>query len=60
MKSGKRAILQEMLNLLLLMKPTKHLFYDSPAKELPQNKKINEIISVLNTGFYKPIILSEA
>jgi hypothetical protein len=56
MKSGIRTILQEILNLLFLMMLTRHLFSGLSAKILHQNKKINEIICVLNTGFFKPII----
>jgi hypothetical protein len=56
MKSGKRNILQEMLNLFFLMMLARHLFSGFSAKILHQNKKINEIICVLKTGFFKPII----
>jgi hypothetical protein len=34
----------------------KHLFSGFSAEIRHQNKKINEIIWVLNTGFFKPII----
>jgi hypothetical protein len=56
MKSGKRTILQEMLNLLFLMMLSEHLFAGFSAKIIHQKKKTNEIIYDLNTGFFKPII----
>ncbi|CAB1064550.1 hypothetical protein D1BOALGB6SA_9346 [Olavius sp. associated proteobacterium Delta 1] len=56
MKSGKRTILQELLNLFVLMMLSKYLFSVFSAEILHQNKKINEIICGLNTGFFKPII----
>jgi len=58
MKSGKRTMLQEMLNLLFLMMLSKHLFSGFSSKIIHQNKKINEIIFSLNTGFFKSIIPS--
>jgi len=45
-----------MLNLLFLMMLAKHLFSGFSAGIRHQNKKVNEIIWVLNTGFFKPII----
>jgi predicted lactoylglutathione lyase len=56
MKSGIRAILQEMSNLLFLMLLARQLFSGFSAKIIHQNKKINEIICVLNIGLFKPII----
>jgi hypothetical protein len=56
MKNGKRAILQKMSNLLLLMMLAKHLLSGFSAEIRHQNKKINEIICVLSKGFFKPII----
>jgi hypothetical protein len=56
MKSGKPAIIQEMLNLLFLMMLAEHLFAGFSAKIIHRNKKTDEIIYDLNTDFFKPII----